>query len=111
MVPSAFLLSLEGEPLSEKECGEQLILLDGTWKYAEKMRAAFLEKYPIKERTLPLGWKTAYPRRQQDCSDQSRGLASVEALYAAYVALGRPSEHLLEQYHWKKEFLSINGWL
>ena len=51
--------------------------------------------------SLPLGYKTAYPRRQ----DEERGLASIEALYIAYRVLGWETEGLLDHYHWRDEFL------
>jgi pre-rRNA-processing protein TSR3 len=57
-------------------------------------------------RSLPSHYKTAYPRRQLDCPDPERGLASIEALYAAYSILGRSTDGLLDRYHWKEEFLS-----
>jgi pre-rRNA-processing protein TSR3 len=42
-------------------------------------------------------------------TDPGNGLASVEALYLAYHLLGRPTEGLLDHYHWAVEFLRINN--
>ena len=33
----------------------------------------------------------------------------VEALFLAYHILGRPTEGLLDHYHWAEEFLKLNG--
>jgi len=98
------VLSLEGPPLSQGDEERGLVLLDGTWRYAQKM-AATVSHLP--RRSLP-SLQTAYPRRQEDCHDQSRGLASIEALFAAFHILGRPTEGLLDRYYWKERFLRAN---
>lgn len=100
------VLSLDGAPLSKEdaECG--LLLLDATWRYAMKM-APQLQANLI-QRSIPASYRTAYPRRQQDCSDPDRGLASIEALYIAYHLLGRPTDGLLDNYYWKEHFLEKN---
>jgi rRNA small subunit aminocarboxypropyltransferase len=59
-------------------------------------------------RSLPAHFQTAYPRRQNDCSDPTRGLASVEALFIAYKILNRESQGLLDNYYWKDAFLKKN---
>jgi pre-rRNA-processing protein TSR3 len=53
-------------------------------------------------------YKTAYPRVSKLGTDPENGLASIEALYVAYVILGRDPQGLLDNYHWKKEFLELN---
>ncbi len=98
------ILSLDGEPLSEKDKG--LLLLDGTWRLAEKMHAQLPEDIP--KRRIPKGFKTAYPRRQEDCDEPESGLASVEALYIAYTIMGKDPTGLLDHYHWKDLFLERN---
>jgi pre-rRNA-processing protein TSR3 len=104
------LLDLEGPPLSSQDRDKGLVLLDGTWRYASKMREniPFLDDLP--KRSLPLAY-TAYPRRQEDCSEPERGLASVEALYLAYCILERDAEGLLDHYYWKDQFLQKNALL
>ena len=67
----------------------------------------FLATLP--KRSLPKCIKTAYPRKQSDCSNPERGLASIEAIYVAHLLLGRNVEGLLGNYYWKKEFLSGLG--
>ncbi|GAB5412027.1 MAG: hypothetical protein ChlgKO_11410 [Chlamydiales bacterium] len=98
------ILSLDGEPLSEKDKG--LLLLDGTWRLAEKMHTQLPENIP--KRRIPKGFKTAYPRRQEDCNEPDSGLASVEALYIAYTIMGKDPTGLLDHYHWKDLFLERN---
>jgi pre-rRNA-processing protein TSR3 len=105
------LLSMEGEPLSEQDKEAQLLLIDGTWNYAEVMHRQLEKQFPegIVKRSLPGNWETAYPRKQTKCPDPERGLATIEALYAAYVAMGRPTDDLLDHYHWKELFLQKNA--
>jgi len=86
-----------------------LCLFDATWRYAEVMTrqsSQFLEK--TVKRSIPNNIRTAYPRRQDDCSDPELGLASVEALFVAYHIMGRSTEGLLDHYHWKEKFLILN---
>lgn len=96
------VLALDAPLLSEEDADKGILLIDGTWRYAEKMFQAL--PAPFEVRSLPAA-KTAYPRRQDDCSDPTRGLASCEALYLTYVILGRNPEGLLDHYHWKDDFL------
>lgn len=98
------VLSLEGEPLSEKDQG--LLLIDGTWRYADKMVKQLPENIP--KRRIPKGFVTAYPRKQEDCEEPDSGLASVEALYIAYKIMGKDPTGLLDHYHWKELFLERN---
>ena len=55
------------------------------------------------------GWKTAYPRVSKMGTDPDNGLASIEAMYIAYHLLGRPTDGLLDHYHWAEQFLAANG--
>lgn len=104
-------LSFEGPELSPDDKNMHLVLIDGTWKLAEKMYKQVPNLKSMSKRSLPKGLMTAYPRRQEDCSDPSRGLASVEALYAAYKIMGLPCEQILDHYHWKEDFLAKNGYI
>ena len=54
------------------------------------------------------GIVTAYPRRSKLGSDPDDGLASIEALYAAYRITGRSTTGLLDSYRWADEFLQLN---
>lgn len=98
-------LAADGPPLSESDSGAGILLLDGSWRYADSMTRDFAEVEP---RSLS-GWKTAYPRVSRWYEDPDNGLASVEALYLAYHLLGRPTAGLLEHYRWGADFLRLNG--
>lgn len=104
------MLAMEGPLLSAADGNHGLFILDATWRYAEVMER-FVQKSaaPVLFRSLPPLLRTAYPRRQDDCADPERGLASVEALYAAYRLMGRDTAGLLDAYHWKEQFLAINA--
>jgi len=105
---SYILLTIHAPPLTATDNMYGIFLIDATWKYAQTMFQQ-LEKPPLfQERSLPNGFHTAYPRRQEDCSDPTRGLASVEALYIAYRILGRDATGLLDHYYWKEAFLKNN---
>lgn len=100
------LLTVEAPELSIEDGEAGLLLLDGTWRYATKM-AERLPNLPMSQRrSLPRWVKTAYPRRQEEWVDPERGLASIEALYTAYWILGRPTDGLLDNYHWHNSFLA-----
>jgi rRNA small subunit aminocarboxypropyltransferase len=96
------LLTLNAPPLTKEDASFGLLLIDGTWRYAEKMQ----KQLPTIQRcrSIPSGFKTAYPRRQ----DPEDGLASVEALFIAYLLTGRQPRGLLEHYHWRMPFLEKN---
>lgn len=100
------VLSLDAPPLTIEDRHLGLFLIDGTWRHAQTMSRLVPPSVP--KRSLPSHFRTAYPRRQDDCSDPDRGLASVEALYLAYQILGRSTEGLLTNYYWKESFISTN---
>ncbi len=98
-------LAADGPPLSaaDRDCG--ILLLDGSWRWADSMTAAFAHVPP---RSLS-GYRTAYPRVSKRGTDPDNGLASIEALFLAYHILGRPTDGLLDAYRWGAEFLALNG--
>jgi pre-rRNA-processing protein TSR3 len=98
-------LAAEGPELSAADAAAGLLLLDGSWRWAEAMTRDFAD---VPSRSLH-GWRTAYPRASKRGTDPDNGLASVEALYAASHLLGRPTAGLLDHYHWAAEFLRLNG--
>ncbi len=102
------LLDLDGPELTVDDAESGLILVDATWRLAEKIVRQVVPLQHVARRRLPHGIQTAYPRRQDDCPDQTAGLASIEALYAAYCLMGKEAEFLLERYHWKDLFLEKN---
>lgn len=97
-------LGLGGPALSpvDADCG--LLVLDGTWRYAGIMEQDFRQ---IPVRTLP-PWKTAYPRTSKLFADPPDGLATIEAVYAAYTILRRDTTGLFDHYHWADAFLEQN---
>lgn len=102
-------LAMEAPPLSQNDAAYGLFLVDATWRYAEKMDAYVAAQQTVVKRSLPGDWRTAYPRKQEDCPSPEHGLASVEALFAAYTILGWPTEGLLDHYYWKDQFIQKNS--
>ncbi|WP_459556616.1 ribosome biogenesis domain-containing protein [Lacunimicrobium album] len=98
-------LGIGGELISPEDATKGLVVLDGTWRWAEKMEQQYQE-LPI--RSLP-NWVTAYPRVSKVYADPQGGLATVEAIYAAYVGLGRNVDGMLDSYYWKEKFLELNA--
>ena len=96
---SYVVLAVDAPPLTGEDKDKGIFLIDGTWRYAEKMLQSLHRPLPL--RSLP-EVATAYPRRQE----VKQGLASIEALYLAYKILGRDPEELLDDYYWKEGFLS-----
>ena len=104
------LLDFEGPVLSENDAPLGLFIIDSTWRYSEVMRRFVDAHCKLPTRSLPSHFRTAYPRRQEDCADPERGLASVEALWLSYVLSGRNPDGLLQNYHWAEEFLKKNSY-
>ena len=98
-------LAAEGPSLSLEDADKGILLLDGSWRWAEAMTRAFED---VPARSLH-GWRTAYPRVSKLGTDPDNGLASIEALFLAYHILGRPTQGLLDHYYWAKNFLRANG--
>jgi len=99
------LLHTEGEPLSEADRGRDLLLVDCSWRRVESLLATVGGE--VHRRRLP-PLVTAYPRRSRTFPDPPRGLASVEAVYAATAILGEPLPGLFDGYRWGEEFLRLN---
>lgn len=95
--------------LSKKDQERGLLFLDATWRLAGKMEANISELTYLEKRTLPQGFLTAYPRKQEDCPHPEKGLSSIEAIAISYQILGRHGEALMENYYWKDNFFSHNG--
>lgn len=98
-------LGLGGPLLSAEDAGSGLLVLDGTWRLAETMEADYRD---VPVRTLP-AWETAYPRVSKLFEDPLGGLATIEAVYAAHLILGRDVRGLLDEYYWRDEFLARNS--
>lgn len=105
---SHVLLAIDAPPLTREDSHYGIFLLDATWRYAAKMLLYVEREQKVVKRSIPKGFRTAYPRRQEDCPDQEAGLASIEALYIAYLVTGRDVKGLLDAYYWKQAFLDKN---
>ncbi len=97
-------LAAHGPPLTAAEAACGLLVLDGSWRWAQVMEREFAGVPP---RAL-FGYRTAYPRVSKLGTDPGNGLATVEALFLAYRILGRPTDGLLDEYRWAKPFLVSN---
>jgi pre-rRNA-processing protein TSR3 len=100
------ILTMDAPPLSIFDAAYGLLILDATWRYAAKMLKQL--EIHVLYRSLPPHFRTAYPRRQQDCPDPERGLASIEAIYLSYQLLQRDTTGLLDHYYWRDSFLEKN---
>ncbi len=100
------LLGFEGPPLTPADASRPLLVLDATWRLLPRLEAC-LRGTPVR-RSLPPGLRTAYPRVSKLSPDPPGGLASVEALYAAFRSMGFSGEGLLDGYRWAPEFLALN---
>lgn len=98
------LLTPDAPPLSQEDEDKGIFLIDGTWAYASVMYKQLSFPHLFITRSIPQNIVTAYPRRQ----DEPQGLASIEALYIAYLITGRDPQGLLDNYYWKELFLQKN---
>lgn len=97
-------LGLGGELLSADDSAKGLLVLDGTWKLAARMEP-FFRGLPVK--SIP-AWQTAYPRVSKLWNDPHGGLATIEAIFAAHVCMGKDTSGLLDSYYWADEFVTKN---
>ena len=97
-------LGLNGPPLTAADSSRGLLLLDGTWRLAERMEQDY-QNVPVRS-LWP--WQTAYPRTSKLFEDPAAGLATVEALFAALTQMSHGTHGLLDNYRWRDEFLQKN---
>ena len=107
------LLTLDAPELTIQDASLGLLIVDATWRYAAKMVQSLKSQSKENQinfhyRSLPAHYRTAYPRRQNDCPDPTKGLASVEAIYLSYLIFQRDTTGLLDNYYWKNQFLDVN---
>ena len=98
-------LGLGGRVIGPDDADRGLLVLDGTWRLAARMEPDYSE---LAIRSLP-ELKTAYPRSSKIFDDPTGGLASIEALWAAYRLMGRCTHGLLDHYRWAERFLAANS--
>ena len=97
-------LGLGGPELSQSDAASGLLVLDGTWRLAREMESQYAD---VPVRTLP-PWVTAYPRVSKLFEDPHGGLATIEAVFAAYAIVGRDTAGLLDHYRWANTFRDLN---
>ena len=98
-------LGMGGPVIGPDDADGGLLVLDGTWRLASKMEPDYAEM-PV--RSLP-ELRTAYPRTSKLFGDPAGGLATIEALWAAYLLMGRPTDELLDHYQWAEQFIEANS--
>lgn len=109
-LPPPICLAPNAVPLTKEDLDRPIVLLDATWRLAQKLFRAVDEK--LKDhwqvRALPRGLKTAYPRRQSDCPEPGTGLASIEALAIVQHLIGQDGLKMLCNYRWREKFIEEN---
>jgi len=103
------LLDLDAPVISKTDGSLPILLLDSTWKLLPTLMNCIAGS-PVR-RSLPRNLETAYPRKSKIEPDPMGGLASVEALFAARMLMGRGTSELLDDYYWKGSFLDRNNFL
>jgi len=98
-------LARTGPPLTPSDADRPILLLDGTWRLVEAMESKYAR---VPSRSLP-PLVTAYPRSSKSFVDPMEGLASVEALAAAFALTGRDPRPILATYRWRAVFLRENA--
>jgi pre-rRNA-processing protein TSR3 len=99
------LLDPNGEPFTEADRGIPIFLIDCAWRRVPTLSRTVDGE--MLRRRLP-NLVTAYPRKSNFFEDPVRGLASIEALYAASFLVGAARPDLLDAYYWREEFLQLN---
>ncbi|MEE3284315.1 MAG: hypothetical protein VX311_06995 [Planctomycetota bacterium] len=98
-------LGMGGPQIGPGDAGSGLLVLDGTWRLAARMEPGFTE-LPV--RSLPV-LQTAYPRTSKLFQDPDGGLATIEAVWAAYHLMGRSTDGLLDHFRWGDQFIADNA--
>jgi len=97
-------LGVGGTLLSADDVDRGLLVLDASWHNVRLLEQAH-GHVPV--RSLP-PWRTAYPRTSKVRQDPPTGLATIEAVFAALVILGRDPTGILDDYVWRDRFLALN---
>ncbi|MFI3291064.1 MAG: hypothetical protein R3Y46_04190 [Opitutales bacterium] len=103
---NCIVLEIDAPLISEKDAGKALVMLDSTWALLPKLRSKLTGNFI--PRSLPANIQTAYPRISKIYQDPSKGLATIEALYAALRLSGQRDDTILDNYPFKDKFLEIN---
>ena len=105
-VGGKIVLAVDAPPLSNRDSGHELVLLDSTWRLLPDLQRCLVGE-PI-YRSIPGDFITAYPRVSKIGYNPKGGLASIEALYLAIRLLGEDRPEMLNDYYWKEVFLDKN---
>ncbi|MBT3374635.1 MAG: DUF367 domain-containing protein [Lentisphaerae bacterium] len=97
-------LGVRGTLLSDDDANRGLLVLDASWHRVQVLERAHGD---VPVRSLP-PWRTAYPRVSKIRQDPPTGLATIEAVFAAMVILGRDPTGILDDYVWRDRFLALN---
>jgi pre-rRNA-processing protein TSR3 len=108
LAPGRILLHPGGDLLGPLDEGRGLLVIDCAWRRVPALLATIGGTPNL--RRLP-ALRTAYPRKSRIFADPGEGLASVEAIYAALLLLGRPRPELLASYRFRDQFLAANAGL
>ena len=66
-------LTFEAPPLSQADGHYGLFLLEGTWRYAQKMEQNLSYQAQLIRRSIPQRFRTAYPPTQEKWIDPEKG--------------------------------------
>ena len=106
-VGAVILLHPDGLPLSPQDSELPLCLIDSSWRDLPRVMRGVLGEMHL--RSLPKGLQTAYPRKSSLFEDPEAGLATIEALHAAWACLGLRDDSLLKGYYWADQYLAQNA--
>lgn len=113
-IPPGILLSVDAPELQREDCKRLdagcVTLIDSTWARLSKVlqRVRLAPNETTLPRSLPRDVVSAYPRVSKLYDDPRAGLASIEAVFAVTVILGKPDLGVIEHYRWAAEFLEQN---
>jgi ribosome biogenesis protein Tsr3 len=87
--------------------GPTLSVVDCNWRRLPAVLQKVEGPLPPKIK-IPVGFATAYPRKNRHDLDPHEGLATIEAIFIAGAFLGCWDPSLFDKYHWKAEFFAKN---
>jgi ribosome biogenesis protein Tsr3 len=105
----ALILHPDGPPLDHNDRDRDLVLIDATWKYHQRIMNREPVLATFEQRSIE-GFTTVFPRKDRaGKSHPTNYLASIEVIIATGLILQR-SEYtdVIKYYHFGEEFLSVN---
>jgi len=107
IVGKVVLLHPDGPLLSKSDASLPLCLIDSSWRDLPRVMRGVSGEMHL--RSLPENLVTAYPRKSTLFDDPAAGLATIEALHAAWACLGVRDDSLLQGYYWAEDYLKSNA--